>query len=169
MKNSKIMYLAVFLCLIFLKKENVYAEKFFDSNYENLEGYFGSIQNQNLFMDLSCKFSILFEEVGSVNVFYSIESGYYFEVKGYKKGITVVQNLKVNPQDVVNESYSYINFEDLNIDYENEEYCYEPIFPPGSLCEPNLGCTYIPYDPGCLVFICGIKTSIGGLPYCIVT
>jgi hypothetical protein len=157
------------LCFLFLQTKTLKAEKFLNPIYENVEGYFGSINNQDLFMDFSCKFSNLFEEVGNINVFLTINGEYFYQVHGYKNEIGVIQNFKINPDDVPNEVYTYINFESFDQELDMVEYCYEPVFPAGPSCDPNLGCTYVPYSIDCFVFICGVKTYFGGQPYCIVT
>ncbi|GAB5400285.1 MAG: hypothetical protein Aureis2KO_18700 [Aureisphaera sp.] len=86
-----------------------------------------------------------FDEVNYIDALYSEAEGYYFAVYGQKNNKESLQFLKVEKDDVDNETYTYFDFEGITIT-ENTEYCYR-----GAEC---IACTYQPCCPGCNI-ICG--------------
>ncbi|WP_113925818.1 hypothetical protein [Cognataquiflexum aquatile] len=169
MKNTQFLSVLCFCIILFTNVEFTKAEKVMDPSLTNLEGYFGTIKNQNLYMDLACKFSAIFTEVEKVDVFNTSETGYYYQVSGFKNGFRVLEYLKINPDDLIFETYSYINFENIAGDLSSTQFCYEPFNHDSPNCQPANGCTYIPYPTNCRTFICGVLDYIGGLPYCHIT
>lgn len=167
MKNTQFLSVFCFCIILFTNVEFTKAEKIMDPSLTNLEGYFGTIKNQDLYMDLACKFSAIFNEVENVDLFYSKESGYYYGVTGFKDDNQIIEFLKINHEDVLNESYTYINFNNISKDFSTIQYCYEPTNPESPNCQPGNGCTYIPYASNCRTVICGIFELVGGeIPYC---
>lgn len=110
-----------------------------------------TINNNFLNNDIQKKFFDLFDHVMGVNVQFSDVHGYYYLVFGSKDGMNKIELLKVNKEDVLDETYTYIDFSQINRNLSG--YCKIGNGFPPPVCP--LKC--INYeDPGtCLGMICG--------------
>lgn len=157
----------MFIVFIGILDSTAYEMNVFEEAYR--ADHRGSVFNSNLMSELACAFDQLFDEVIEVD-YYSDENIHYYGIVGFKDNLKVEHFVKVNPDDFLNESYTYM---DLN-NYKNSmehgsivQYCFEPVNPDSPNCQPGNGCTYIPYSSSCRVVICGIFELIGGtIPYC---
>jgi len=113
--------------------------------------YLKTIHNANLNKHLETNFPDLFDTVVSVDAQSSPESGFYYIVFGEKNGERIINLLKVELEDVQNETYTYINFDTIDRSQSLVEYCTKG----GPLCPP--GCTY---GSPCFA-ICGIWDGNG--------
>ncbi|MEM7187091.1 MAG: hypothetical protein AAF466_10570 [Bacteroidota bacterium] len=109
--------------------------------------YLKTINNEDLNIQLAQNFSNLFDEVTSVDAQFSPSDGYYYIVFAEKDGKKIIDLLKVEEHDVSNETYSYIDFTNIEVN-ESTQYCTT-----GGLTCPS-GCNYNPFVP-CLAK-CGI-------------
>lgn len=110
-----------------------------------------TINNNALNDDIQKKFFDLFDHVSGVNVQFSDLNGYYYIVFGSKDGVDKIELLKVNEDDVLNETYTYIDFS--NVDRTSFGYCKIGNGFPPPVCP--LECIHYT-DPGtCLGMICG--------------
>jgi hypothetical protein len=110
--------------------------------------YIKTIDNNELNMQLEQNFLPLFDKVTSVDAQFSPESGYYYVVFGEKNNAKTIQSLKIEKEDVDNETYSYIDFTNIEVN-DQTLYCRDRIAP---AC-PS-GCIYYTQDDWCLK-ICG--------------
>lgn len=123
--------------------------KFFDSEY------LATIENVTLKTDLEEKFFFLFDEVNEIRVQYSDANGYYYLLFVEKKGESKLELLKIEETDYRNETYSYIDFTNLEVD-EFTQFCRQGILPqyPG-VCP--VACEN--YPTGCFGMSCGIVVN----------
>ena len=80
-----------------------------------------TMNNESLHVSLETNFITLFDEINQVDAQYSDKFGYYYTVMGKKDGKEKVEILKINESDVINETYSYIDFS--NLDAMTVTYC----------------------------------------------
>ncbi|MEM9391229.1 MAG: hypothetical protein AAGA02_12190 [Bacteroidota bacterium] len=114
--------------------------------------YYLSIVSNSLFKDLENKFKYFFDEVSSVNANYSSISGYYYVVFGEKDGIEKIELLKVEESDVINKTYTYIDFSNITVS-EQTVWCKSANgFPPG--CPPE--CIAYTNQFACIGIMCGV-------------
>jgi len=113
------------------------------------------MNSKSLIMDLESKFHPLFDKVNTVDVQFNSEHGYYYLVIGKKDNKEKVEMLKINKSDFENNSYTYIDFTNININ-SSTEYCRSGNgypFPP--VCQG--GC--LPRTNNCLGILCGIRSG----------
>ena len=103
--------------------------------------YVKTINNDDLNRQLEQNFLPLFDKVTAVDAQYSEANGYYYIVFGEKDSTKKIELVKVNAEDIKNQTYTYFDFSGVTVT-EATEYCYR-----GSLC---VGCVYQPAVP------CGI-------------
>ena len=106
--------------------------------------YIKTIVNNELNVHIQKNFVRFFDKVEYVEARFSDDVGYFYAVFGEKKGEPSIQFIKVEKNDIDNETYTYFDFEGFTAT-EFTEYCYK-----GGFC---VGCEYQPSVP-CLV-ICG--------------
>lgn len=97
--------------------------------------YLKTINNNDLNHQLEQNFSNLFDKVTAVDGQFSHETGYYYIVFGEKNNEKSIQLLKIEKEDLDNETYTYIDFTNIEVD-EFTQYCWTG----GINCPP--GCTY---------------------------
>lgn len=78
-------------------------------------------ESQSLFASIETNFISLFDEVTRIDAQYSEKSGYYYMVLGSKDGQVKFEILTVEVSDIENETYTYIDF--TNIDVNTVQYC----------------------------------------------
>lgn len=114
--------------------------------------YLKTIHNLELNKYLETNFPDLFDTVASVDAQSSPDAGFYYIVFGEKNGEKVIDLLKVEFEDIQNETYTYINFATVEKGQNPPQYCTMG----GLACPP--GCNYNPFAP-CLAK-CGYWTGI---------
>jgi len=113
--------------------------------------YLKTIHNADLNKHLETNFPDLFDAVVSVDAQSSPDSGFYFIVFGEKNGEKIIDLLKVEFEDIQNETYTYMNFDTIDRG-QSPLYCTTG----GLFCPP--GCNYNPFAP-CLAK-CGVWTGL---------
>ena len=131
--------------------EGISAEKVAVYNTE----YLKTIDNDLLNEQLSKNFAPLFDQVSFVDAQYSETIGYYYIVFGTTNESDTMQLLKVEKEDIDNETYSYIDFSNIKVS-ETTIYCFRG-YTPGATC-PQFGCN--PMGPSeCEAPICGVYAN----------
>ncbi|GAB5398960.1 MAG: hypothetical protein Aureis2KO_05450 [Aureisphaera sp.] len=80
-----------------------------------------TMDNESLYATLEANFITLFDAIDQVDAQFSESYGYYYTVIGKKDGKEKVEILKIDESDVINETYSYIDFS--NLDAMTVTYC----------------------------------------------
>jgi hypothetical protein len=93
--------------------------------------YLKTINSHDLNTQLEQNFLPLFDNVTFVDAQFSQEIGYYYIVFGEKNNAKTIQLLKIEKEDVDNETYTYFDFEGFTVT-ENTVYCWRG----GPLCLP---------------------------------
>ncbi len=118
--------------------------------------YLTTIENRSLKKDLEEKFFFLFDEINEIHVQHSDANGYYYLLFVEKDGASTLEMLKIEEKDYRNETYSYIDFSNIEVN-EFTQLCSRGIVSTNPLiCPPD--CDF--YTIQCLGISCGVY--IGG-------
>lgn len=113
------------------------------------------MNSESLMIDIENKFDTLFDKVNSVDAQFNSEQGYYYLIIGKKDNKEKIEMLKINKSDFENNSYTYIDFTNIESN-SSVEYCRSGNgFPFPPVCQG--GC--LPRDNNCLGIICGIRSG----------
>ncbi len=105
--------------------------------------YIKNIVNNELNVHLQTNFVRFFDEVNYVEALFSKDVGYHYAVYGKKDGSLNVQFLKIEKDDIENETYTYFDFEGITVT-ELTKYCYRGGGCVGcQLLDPSFDCRYI--------------------------
>jgi len=80
-----------------------------------------TVDNESLLNTIETNFVTLFDDVTRIDAQHSEKSGYYYMVLGSKDGQPKFEILTVNVSDIENETYTYIDF--TNVDVKTVQYC----------------------------------------------
>ncbi len=111
------------------------------------------MDNQNLINHIEKNFVALFDNVNAIHTQYSDEFGFYYLVFGVKSNISKIELLKIEEEDYLNETYTYIDFSKINVN-SSTVYCGINYLPPIDPCAYTI-CRQITTTQ-CLVMSCGI-------------
>lgn len=104
--------------------------------------YANTIHNETLNLDIATKFAHLISVVERVDVHYNADFGFYYVAHGSINGKSTVVMLKTTEKEVNTQTYSYIDFTNLEAG------------------KAYLNCTSLPFStcrpPGQLGIICGV-------------
>lgn len=118
-----------------------------------------TVENEALMSSLATKFTSLFDEVTAVHGQYNEDDGHYYVVFGKQDGKAKIELLKANATDIENETYTYIDFSNMNLDYAAAVFCTRgPLNPSHPFTCPS-DCDARLYQ--CLGYVCGVLTSGG--------
>ncbi|QNJ96957.1 hypothetical protein [Constantimarinum furrinae] len=97
-----------------------------------------TIENEDLNDHIQKNFVRYFDDVEFVTAHYSdTKNFYYYKVHGSKNGISTTQGLKIEKSDLENETYTYIDFSNIQVN-ELTEYCKDDSSNPECFCvRPN--------------------------------
>lgn len=154
MKNYMFIYLAIVMLItlaLVVKPNSSNTEKKLNEYYTKVK----EVKNDNLKFEFLEKFPTIFTFINKIEVYTGDDENYYYYIEGEFQGEVISDMFKINEQDYFNESYSYLDF--TNINNENLEYCREYT----ERCE-RPGCHY---GYPCKGPICGFLTSSGCVVY----
>ncbi len=157
MKNIVATLFVVFLLMGFnnSSEKTKYPESLSLEVIEKFESeYIKTMDNEALKTYLQKNFIRYFDEIESISAQYSDVFGYYYLVIGTKSNHSSLELLKIEKEDIENESYTYIDFSGLDIN-EDTEYCRKSV--PENL--PCAACDRYP-DGTCFGVTCGIWNGI---------
>lgn len=117
-----------------------------------------NIQNPELNEHLTKNLGKFFDEIDQVSAQQDESFGSFYFIMGKKDGAEAYEMLKVNEEDIENNTYSYIDFSKFEID-ENTTYCREG--PPNPIHPQVCVGPCAKRTNNCLGLICGIETSLG--------
>ncbi|MBR9855962.1 MAG: hypothetical protein GYB37_15555 [Algicola sp.] len=142
----------IFLALSFENPKNEYPNYLSDELITFFESeYLTTIENESLNSLLEKNFSPLFDNVDYVHAQESEEFGHYYIIYAKKDGEPIIELLKINESDIQNETYTYIDFS--NIDVNNQTtYCRQSFSTYPGTCPAE--CKY--YLNGCLGMSCAV-------------
>lgn len=120
------------------------------------QDYLYTVQNDDLTQHLESNFTELFDEVKVVTAhFDAANEVYYYTVAGEKDGTATIERLKVYENDIQNETYTYLNFENIRSHFGEAavRYCVTlDVFPNAPSYCPS-GCNLPVVCPG---MVCGV-------------
>ena len=155
MKKAVLVLCAVaigFLVLSFENPKKEYPSHLSDELITFFESeYLTTIENESLNSLLEKNFSPLFDEVDYVHAQKNEEVGYYYIAFAKKDGEQIIKLLKINESDIQNETYSYIDFSNIDVNSQTI-YCRQSISTLPNACP--LECSY--NTNGCRGFECGV-------------
>lgn len=155
--RTYVLFVLIFAFNLTAHSSNLDYPDYLDNEYVELlkKEFVKEMNSVELKIDLKEKFISLFDDIKKVHAQYSENNGFYYIVFGNFNGKEKIELIKINEIDIINSTYTYINFED-NIDYKNLEYCVSGdgnFFPPG--CPTPNECVDS-FTGFCRTIICGI-------------
>jgi len=154
MKKFGIIYSVAVLAMIALygfNSNDKYPDSIDEGRVAMFESHFiKTISKNELNRQLERNFLPLFDKVTSVDAQHSDDWGYYYLVFGEKNNIEKIELLKIEKEDVVNETYTYFDFEGFTVT-ENTLYCYRGGTCVGCVIPDSLDCPILcgPYPIAC--------------------
>lgn len=156
MKKITLLFACVLISTIFFSFNEFSKLDSFNSseNTEKLNSdLIKTVHNKELNLFLEAHFISLFDKVDELQVVFLPDIGYCYVVYGSKKNIKTINYLKIEEEDVINETYTYIDFSNIEIT-EDTQYCHKPRVTP-SLC-PNTCEYYGSGSENCDLITCGV-------------
>lgn len=98
--------------------------KFFPADYVKVlkKDFIKTVKSEKLIANVQTNFQTLFDKVKAIDGHYNADADYYYYVIfGKKNNLDKMEILKIEKADLDNETYTYIDF--TNIDVENTTYC----------------------------------------------
>ncbi|GAA0872377.1 hypothetical protein GCM10009117_15240 [Gangjinia marincola] len=82
-----------------------------------------NINNMALYMTIETNFSPIISEVASVSAYKDYDdNSFFYLVEGFKNDTPTTFMLKIDEQDYVNQTYTYIDFSNITIN-DNTQFC----------------------------------------------
>jgi len=154
--KTKMLILALTTTVLFAySNKPVYPDYVPEFAIEKLEAEFvKKMTNTHLTNHIAENFISLFDNVSAIHAQYSDDDGYYYLVFGEKENSSKIELLKIEKEDYLNETYTYIDFSNIS-DKRQVQYCLRGSDNPLTCPTPcNL------YTNGCLGTICGVWDGI---------
>ena len=159
MKKILLLLVSMAVTQFVFSNEPVYPNYLVIEDIALLESEFvKKMDSEVLINDIESKFISLFDKVTQVNAQYSKENGYYYLVFGVKSNLSKIELLRIEEEDIINNEYSYINFEKIK-NKSTVEFCGYNNFPVSNPCHLPF-CSRLIKNGTCLNIRCGVWDGI---------
>lgn len=126
-KSILFLFVSVFTLTLFGFSKKEFGDKYpkdMPADYVEIlkKDFIKTMDSKSLIDKLEKNFHPLFDEINSVDAQLNSDFGYYYIVFGKKDNQDKVEILKINNSDIENNTYTYINFENVHVSAATE-YC----------------------------------------------